>query len=52
MIRFKWSNSEFWNSTLTEFFSALDFWCIVNDVKEEIPPPSRERNEELKAMYG
>ncbi|WP_407122748.1 phage tail assembly chaperone [Bradyrhizobium sp. STM 3561] len=49
----RWSPSEFWASTLTEFMVAVEFWCDANGVKKSDGETlSRERLEELKAKYG
>jgi len=48
----RWSNEQFWSATLTEFFAAFDFWCEANGVKTGGEGMTRERNEELKRLYG
>lgn len=37
---------------MTEFFAAFDFWCEANGVRNSSGAPTRERNEELKRLYG
>lgn len=37
---------------MTEFFAAFEFWCEVNGVKAKSDTITRERNEELKRLYG
>jgi len=37
---------------LIEFFSAYDGWCAANGAKPKGQAPTRERNEELKRLYG
>lgn len=52
MVRLQWSPAEFWAATMTELFSAMDFWAEANGVKRRGTAPTRERLNHLKKLYG
>ncbi len=46
-----WSRSEFWSSTVTEFYSALEGWQEANNIEKPIPPPSPDELFDLMERY-
>jgi len=48
----RWTPSEFWASTLTEFMAACDGVAEANGTKPDVPAPSRAELDELMAKYA
>jgi len=48
----RWSPTEFWASTLSEFVAAYDGFLEANGSGPEIVPPSDDEMAALLARYG
>jgi len=47
-----WRPAEFWASTVTEFFQAIEGWNLANGAKPTVSPPSEDEVEDLVRRYG
>ncbi|MDI7923406.1 phage tail assembly chaperone [Ferirhizobium litorale] len=47
-----WKPAEFWDSTLTEFFQAIEGWNEANGVEKKAGPPTEDDLESLAKRYG
>ncbi|WP_435656154.1 phage tail assembly chaperone [Brucella pituitosa] len=48
----RWTPDTFWNSSLSEFLSALEGFAIARGGKKQIDAPSQDQLDELISKYG
>ncbi|NTG48968.1 phage tail assembly chaperone [Agrobacterium rhizogenes] len=47
-----WKPTDFWNSTLTEFFDAIAGWNEANGADQQATGPTNDQLDALVARYG
>ncbi|MFS2324612.1 phage tail assembly chaperone [Brucella sp. H1_1004] len=48
----RWTPDTFWNSSLSEFLSALEGFAIARGGKKQIDAPSQDQLDDLISKYG